>query len=60
MRDRVMVDIKCLASDMRVLGKSVEDATGYIRMYLVDSFGSDYWKENSETIIRNIKEAYAS
>lgn len=55
-----MVDIKCLASDMRVLGKSIEDTTGYIRMYLVDSFGSDYWKENSEIVIKNIKEAYAS
>lgn len=55
-----MVDIKCLASDMRVLGKSIEDTTGYIRMYLVDSFGLDYWKENSETVIRNIKEVYAS
>ena len=55
-----MVDIKCLASDMRVLGKSIEDATVYIRMYLVDSFGSDYWKENSEIVIRNIKEAYDS
>lgn len=55
-----MVDIKCLASDMRVLGKSIEDATGYIRMYLVDSFCSDYRKENSKIAIRNIKEAYAS
>lgn len=55
-----MVNIKCLASNMRVLGKSIEDATGYIRMYIVDNFGSDYWKENSETIMRNIKEAYAS
>lgn len=59
-RGRVMVDIKYLASDMRALGKSIEDATGYIRMYLVDSFCSDYRKENSEIAIRNIKEAYAS
>lgn len=55
-----MVDIKCLASDMRRLGKDIEATTWYIRVYLVDSFGSDYWKENSELIIRNIKEAYAS
>lgn len=54
-----MLDIKSLASDMRSLGKDIEATTGYIRMYLVDSFGSDYWKENSEIIIRNIKEAYA-
>lgn len=55
-----MLDIKSLASDMRLLGKDIEATTGYIRMYLVDSFGLDYWDENSKTVIRNIKEAYAS
>lgn len=55
-----MLDIKSLASDMRLLGKDIEATTGYIRLYLVDSLGLDYWEENSEIVIRNIKEAYAS
>ena len=54
-----MVDIKYLASDMRALGKSIEDATGYIKLYLVDSFGSDYWKEHCSDITNIIKEVYA-
>lgn len=55
-----MIDIKALAFDMKNIGKSLEDATGYIKMYLVDHFGSDYWKENGESVIKSIKEAYAS
>lgn len=55
-----MLDIKSLALDMRRLGKDIEATTGCIRLYLVDSFDLDYREENSETVIRNIKEAYAS
>lgn len=52
-------DIRSLAFDMKQIGKDLEDATGYIKLYLVDSFGSDYWKEHCSDITNTIKEVYA-
>lgn len=52
-------DIRSLAFDMKQIGKDLEDATGYIKLYLVDSFGSDYWKEHCSDITNTIKEVYS-
>ena len=52
-------DIRSLTFDMKQIGKDLEDATGYIKLYLVDSFGSDYWKEHCSDITNTIKEVYA-
>lgn len=55
-----MVDIRVLALDMKNIGKSLEETISYTKLYLVDHFGSDYWKENGESVTKSIKEVYAS